>query len=401
MIRPVRPAALGVSSTSIAQTCPAYGVPATLGQWISASGTCPPRPAALAAAAAGDDAGVLAHAAAAVAQYRGDLLPGTYDDWVLKARSELERQCTDLCDLLRAAQARTGDLAGAVDTVRRRIALQPLEEAGYRTLMLLQADLGDRAGAVSTYHHCASVLERELGVIPDPATQQAFQRLMANEDPGGPGRPGLQPDAPRSGLAAARLVGRRRELGQLQDLWRTATAGHPGLALVSGGAGVGKTRLVAEIAELARLHGAVVASSQCFGASGRLALAPVADWLRNPAVQAVTASLDPAWRAEVSRLVPAAGRAERTAGSRSMADAWQRHRFFEGLARGLMVVGRPLLLVLDNMQWCDQETLAFLTFFLALASGTPVLVAGTVRNDTLDQDPDSLTGRSACGPPDW
>jgi DNA-binding SARP family transcriptional activator/tetratricopeptide (TPR) repeat protein len=343
------------------------------------------RQAALAAAASGDDAGVLAHAATAVAQYRGDLLPGAYDDWVLQARSELERQCTDLCDLLCAARTRTGDLAGAVDTARRRIQLKPLEEAGYRTLMLLQADLGDSAGAVSTYHHCASVLERELGVIPDPATRQAFQRLMANS---GPSRPDLQPDAPRSGFAAARLVGRLRELGQLQDLWRTAAAGHPRLALVSGGAGVGKTRLVAELAALARLHGAVVASSQCFGTPGRLALASVADWLRNPSVQAATASLDPAWRAEVNRLVPAAGRAERAAGSRSMADAWQHHRFFEGLARGLMVVGRPLLLVLDNMQWCDQETLAFLTFFLGLASGTPVLVAGTVRNDTLDQNPE-------------
>ena len=64
-----------------------------------------------------------------------------------------------------------------------------------------------------------------------------------------------------------------------------------------------------------------------------------------------------------------------------MADAWQRHRFFEGLARALIAVGRPLLLVLDNMQWCDQETLAFITFFLGLAAGTPVLVAATLRDD--------------------
>src|SRR5208282_2051776 len=71
-----------------------------------------------------------------------------------------------------------------------------------------------------------------------------------------------------------------------------------------------------------------------------------------------------------------------------MADAWQRHRFFEGLARALMAAGRPVLLVLDNMQWCDQETLAFLTFFLGLASDTPVLVAGTLRNDTLGEDPE-------------
>ena len=346
------------------------------------------RRAALAAASSDDDEGILAHAARAIAQYQGDFLPGAYDDWLLEIRSALERQCADLCDLICETRVRTGNLTGAVDAARRRVQLQPLEEAGYRTLMRLQADLGDRAGALSTYHHCASVLERELGVIPDPATRQTFQRLMAHANPAGAKLPTTEPAAGRSGFAAAQLVGRSRELGLLQDLWRTAAAGRPGLALVRGGAGVGKTRLVAEIAEMARLQGAVVASSQCFGTSGRLALAPVADWLRNPAVQSATATLDPAWRAEVGRLVPAGGRGERAAGSRSMADAWRRHRFFEGLARALIAVGRPVLLVLDNMQWCDQETLAFVTFFLGLAPGTPVLVAGTLRDDTLDEDPE-------------
>ena len=346
------------------------------------------REAALAAAAAGDSEGIAAHATAAVDQYQGDLLPGVYDDWLLEARSALQRQCADLCDLLSATRARTGDLTGAVDAARRRIQLQPLEEVGYRTLMLLQADLGDRAGAVSTYHHCASVLERELGVLPDPAIQQAFQRLMARGDPAGISPQAVQPAPGRSGRAGGQLIGRAREYSVLQDLWRAAAGGQPGLALIGGGAGVGKTRLAAELTELARMHGAVVTSSQCFGTSGRLALAPVADWLRSPAVQSAAATLDPAWRAEVGRLVPKEGREERGAGLRAMADAWQRHRFFEGLARALIAVGRPTLLVLDNMQWCDQETLAFLTFFLGLAAGTPVLVAGTLRNDIRDQDPE-------------
>ncbi|MGO8888006.1 MAG: ATP-binding protein [Streptosporangiaceae bacterium] len=346
------------------------------------------RKAALAAAAAGDSEGILAHAACAIAQYRGELLPGMYDDWLLDARAELERQCADLCDLLCETRARRGDLTGAVDAARRRIQLHPLEEAGYRTLMLLQADLGDRAGAVSTYHHCASVLERELGVVPGSATQQALQRLMARVDPAGTGPSATGPAVGRSGFAAAQLVGRSAELGVLQELWRTAAAGHPSLALVCGGAGVGKTRLVAKVAGLARLEGAVVASAQCFGTSGRLALAPVADWVRNPAVQSATATLDPAWRAEVDRLVPSGGRGQRGAGSRAMVDAWQRHRFFEGLARALLAVGRPMLLVLDNMQWCDQETLAFLTFCLGLSASAQILVAGTLRDDNLDDDPE-------------
>ena len=346
------------------------------------------RAAALAAAAADDDDGILRHAGAAVAAYRGDLLPGVYEDWLLEARSQLERQCVDLCDLVGAARARTGDLAGAVDAVRRRVHLQPLEEVGYRTLMELQAELGDRAGAISTYHHCASVLERELGVAPDASTRRAFQRLMAHARPAVRPAAAADPGAGRPGLAAAQLFGRSAELGVLQDAWRAAVAGRPGLVLVRGSAGVGKTRLVTEVAELARLQGAVVANAQCFGTPGRLALAPVADWLRHDAVQSAAVTLDPAWRAEVSRLVPAAGHGGRGTGPRATADAWQRHRFFEGLARALLAVGRPLLLVLDNMQWCDQETLAFITFCLGLADDAQLLVAATLREDHVDEDRD-------------
>jgi DNA-binding SARP family transcriptional activator len=334
------------------------------------------RKAALAAAAAGDDHGILRHGAAAIAAYRGELLPGVYEDWLLEARSQLERQCVETCDLVGAARARAGDLAGAIAVARRRIQLQPLEEAGYRTLMELQADQGDRSGAVSTYHHCASVLERELGVAPDPATRRVFQRLMATAGTGD-GRPGL---------AAVQLFGRGAELSTLQDRWRAAQAGRPGLVLVRGSAGVGKTRLVAEVAETARSQGAVVAMAQCFGTAGRLVLAPVADWLRTDAVQAAVATLHPAWRTEVGRLVPADGHAGRGTGSTAMADAWQRHRFFEGLARALIAVQRPLLLVLDNAQWCDQETLALITRCLGLADQARLLVAATVREDNLGED---------------
>jgi DNA-binding SARP family transcriptional activator/tetratricopeptide (TPR) repeat protein len=329
----------------------------------------------------------LACAERAVAQYRGDFLPGAYDDWLLEIRSALERQCADLCDLIGQLRARTGDLAAAADAARFRIRLQPLEEFGYRTLMQLQADMGDRAGALSTYHHCASVLERELGVLPDAATRNTLQRLMARADAASARPPEPEPATDRPKAAPAELVGRSAELDLLASTWRTAAAGRPSLVLVHGGAGVGKSRLVAALAEIARLQRAVVASTQCFGASGRLALAPVADWLRNPSVQSVTATLEPAWRAEVDRLVPSGeARQEPAVSSRAMVDAWQRHRFFEGLARALTGAGRPTLLILDNIHWCDQETLAFLTFCLGLDPAAPLLIAGTVRDEHSEAD---------------
>jgi DNA-binding SARP family transcriptional activator len=258
------------------------------------------RLAAFAAADSGDDDAVIRHGAEALAQYRGDLLPGVYDDWAAEARTRLERQCVELCDLVGAARGRNGDLTGAVAAARRRIELQPLEETGYRVLMGFLGDMGDRAAAVSTYHHCASVLERELGVAPDEATRAAFRRLMTRDRPAAPG--GDSPPvvtktaqaAGRPGQPRAPLIGRAAELRVLTGVWQAASAGRRGMVLVAGGPGVGKTRLVTEVADLARRQGAVVVATQCFAAPGRLALAPVADWLRDPAVRAAAATVDPA-----------------------------------------------------------------------------------------------------------
>lgn len=341
------------------------------------------RTLARAAARSGDDAGILEHARAAVEEYRGEFLPGGYDDWLLEIRADLETQCVELVDLLREARARTGDLAGAVEAARRRVQLRPWEEVGYRRLMELQGELGDRAGAVSTYHHCASVLERELGIEPDPATRASLNRLLAAAGPATAAPPAPDPaTTTRSGIAAAPLVGRAAELAELASRWDAAATGRPSLVLVRGDPGVGKTRLVTEAAERARLQGAVVAGTRCFGTSGQPALSPVADWLRNGTVRSGVATLEPVWQVEVSRLVPSTtARAEPGTGARAMVDAWQRHRFFEGLARALIGVGRPMLLTLDNLHWCDPETLAFVTFLLGLTTDAPVMVAATVRDE--------------------
>lgn len=350
------------------------------------------RQAAFAAEADGDWTTALACADDAVVGYGGPFLPGTDAGWVHDIRAALEQQFVEICDLICRVRLRVGDPAAAVTAGRRRIRVRPLEEVGYRLLMQLHADMGDRAGAVSTYHHCASVLERELGLDPDQETRQLLQRLLARDRPSaltGSAAAAAGAIEPRRGPAAARLVGRRDELALLDDAWARAAAGPAGMVVVRGESGLGKTRLVAELAGRARKQGAVVATSQCFGTSGQLALAPVADWLRNSAFQAATDRLDPVWRAEVDRLVPGVGG---PAGGRpvprAMVDAWQRHRFFEGMARALAGTDRPTLLVLDNLQWCDVETLTFLTFLVGFPIQDQFLIAATQRDGNADDRPE-------------
>ena len=331
------------------------------------------RAAAVAARRDGDDARAVTHGRLALERYRGSFLPASYDDWVETVRADLERMCVDLCDLVTAACRRTRDLAWGIDAARRRVALQPLEEAGYRTLMELQSLAGERAGAISTYHHCASLLERELGIEPDEVTRRCFATLV---DTAAPGRPHT-----RRRSMDVRVVGRDAELAGLQELWHGDRHGSPLAVLVSGDPGVGKTRLLEELAATARTEGAVVATAQCFGVPGRVPLTPVAEWLGSPDIHAAARALEPVWRTELERLLPAessAGGHPATAAD-PMVDAWQRHRFLEGLRRALLSPRRATLLVLDNVQWCDDETLDLVTLLLNRPCEHPLTVALTSR----------------------
>jgi DNA-binding SARP family transcriptional activator/tetratricopeptide (TPR) repeat protein len=331
----------------------------------------------------GDAAAVAEPAAEGIAAYRGDFLPAVYDEWAVDARDQLRRECVDLCDLLTVTGTDGGDPASALAAARRRVVLAPLEEVGYRSLMRLQLRLGDRGGAISTYHHCASVLERELGVAPDPQTRKLLEQLIGSSETSAGDR--TEPGEPVTRAAASvPLVGRSAPLGRLRHGWEaTVREERPRLVVVRGFAGVGKSRLVAELADQVRRTGGVVAASQCFDTSGRLVLAPVADWLRTPELRTAAQGLDPVWRAEVDRLVPdpSGEPAAPTTGDRAMVDAWQRHRFFEGLARACLAVRRPLLVVLDNLQWCDQETLSWISFLLGFAPDARLMVAATLREE--------------------
>ncbi len=347
--------------------------------------------------ASGEVEAFLLHAGAAIAEYRGDLMPGSYEDWALEHRPPLLRKCIELCDDVVAVLEKSGQISAALDFAYRRVELQPLEEVGYRTLMSLQVARGDRAAAVSTFHRCADVLERELGISPGPETTELVDTLL---DRGGDAahRLGARAETVKS-IAWSGLVARDKELDVLVERWRAAMAGNPAIALVSGEPGVGKSRLLAELATIAASEGAAVATTRCFSQSGRLAFAPVADWVRNSEFRSAAEGLDPLWQEEVARLVPnalrgGAGQQQERIGSRdvpSTVDAWQRHRFFEGLARAVLSPGRPILLVLDDVHWCDQETMDWLVFLLGFVKDERLLVASSTRLDELEHNREVVT----------
>ena len=327
----------------------------------------------------------MTHGSVALEHYGGPLLPGLDDEWLDALRSELEQRCTALCQRLYLAARATGRTDVAMVALDKLLTVDPFNEPAHRALIQLHADSGDRAGAISIYHRLATLLERELGVAPASLTTALVTELL-----GDTGRPGTLGVRDPLAIAEPDLVGRTAELSTLLACWHDASAGHARVLVVHGGAGVGKSRLVSELVRRARGEGTVVGRSICFDTGGRLSLAPVADWLRHSELIAARGRLSPEWIAEVDRLVPAetqsAAQPQRGPGPPTE-DVWQRHRFFEAVARALLAPARPLLLVLDNLQWSDPDTLSFVRFLLNFAPTAPLLVATTVRSGARDLDP--------------
>ncbi|HEV2581441.1 MAG TPA: BTAD domain-containing putative transcriptional regulator, partial [Ktedonobacteraceae bacterium] len=311
--------------------------------------------------------------------YRGELLPGCYDEWILPERDRLRQGHLQVLEqLLRLFEGR-GDHVTAIRYAQRLIGLDPLSEDLYRRLMRLFALNNDRASALRVYHTCVTTLQRELGVEPGQATREAYERLMQQETPT------IQAIVHQSLLAASpTLIGRKREWEDLQDAWHHATTAEPHFVLVTGEAGVGKSRLAEEFLLWASQQGAVTAKARSYAAEGQLSLAPVTDWLRSDGLRSKLRQLDEVWLTEVVRLLPELlAEQPDLPHYEPVTEYGQRQRFFEALARAILVVPQPLLLLIDDLQWCDQETLEWLHFLLRFDPMARLLVVGCAREEEL------------------
>ncbi len=313
----------------------------------------------------------------AVAIYRGDLFPACYDDWIAPERERLrDRWLWALGSLVRVLEEQR-QVDEAIAYAQQLARSDPLDESAARTLMRLFAEKHDRAKALRVYHECSSALSHELGVSPSPATREIYEQLLRMY----PER--SQNGAPRPTPPAARsLVGRQREWMLLQATWREATGRTPRIALISGEAGIGKSRLAEELTAWVKAQGGGIASTRCYPAEGQLSLAPVTNLLRSGSIRPNLERLDPVWLTEVTRLLPELTTENPTLGHpEPITEYGQRQRFFESLARAVLAGRSPLLLVVDDLQWCDQETIEWLHFLLRFEPRARLMLVGTIRAD--------------------
>jgi predicted ATPase/DNA-binding SARP family transcriptional activator len=307
--------------------------------------------------------------------YRGDILPDCSEEWIQPDRERLRQKAIQSLTRLVELHERERAFGDAIGRAQQLLRIDPLNEPAWCVLMRCHAQRGERAVALHLYHQCTALLKQELDAQPGAATRMTYRDILNLGDE----VPATAFVPPRTVVYA--LIGRQAEWPVLLQAWQAAGTGRRQLLLIRGETGIGKTRLAEELVDWCRSKGAGVAATRCYAGEGRLAYAPIAAWLQSEAIWPALVSLDAVWLTDIARLRPEllADRPDVPAPQPQLED-WQRTRFFEALSRAFQI-NAPLLLVLDDLQWSDAETLEWLHFFLRSTGATPCLVVGTLRTE--------------------
>jgi DNA-binding SARP family transcriptional activator len=319
---------------------------------------------------------------AAAALDRGTFLAGfglrdsaAFDDWQQLVGDELEREVGGVLDRLAEVLAARGDHAEAISVARRRLAFDPLHEPAHRRLIGIYAAAGDRSAAMEQYRECVRSLDRELGVRPLDETTALYHSILEGTYAPPAPRPVTAPTPDRDETTP--LVGRDDECERLERAYeRVGPDGR--LVILSGEAGIGKTRLAEEfLASVERVGGRAV-GVRCSREEVDLAYGVVSQLTR----AAVAAAGDPPheswWRAEVSRLLPELGPPPTDTLDSVAAQA----RFYDAIVELVEAAGSgecKAAVFVDDVHWADEASLGLLSYLARRLRGRSVLLVLSLR----------------------
>jgi DNA-binding SARP family transcriptional activator/tetratricopeptide (TPR) repeat protein len=293
--------------------------------------------------------------------------------------------------LARARQAgataglHAGDLAAARAFAEAAAADDPWDEAVCRLLMTIYQASDEPARAIGAFTRLRELLDNELGVEPSPATRDLYVAILREQQQTPPVPPSAIVSMP-IGAGGTRVVGREAELARLHDAWTAASAGRLGLVLLVGEAGIGKTRLAAEMVAAAASTGGTVLHSRCYETERALFLQPVVE-----AVSPALARLAPSelrkvvgdHAAALAALVPAFIPVLHPEPLVRGAVEIERRRSFDAITEviGRLAARSPVLLVLDDLHNAGRATVELLHYLSRQLSTSRVLILATIRRE--------------------
>jgi DNA-binding SARP family transcriptional activator len=334
----------------------------------------------------------------AAARFRGELLEGLdlsdcygFHAWCIAEREAARALRASI--LTTIVDRLADDPERALPYARARLDLDPLAGSAQASVVRILGKLGRAREAEELYRSFEHLVHTRLG---QRASGELERARFAIRHPAASAKKPAAPQAvaetaaataPLARLARSPFVGRERELGLLTEVLDAALSGGGSFCEIAGEAGMGKSRLVEELIHQARLRGARVLVGRCLEGDGSPAFLPFLD------------SLDAALRDEsdLARLVgedaALAARLFPQLASRlsespaPIADATsERYLVFHAVATLLDRIAAPAgaLLVVEDLHWIDQPSLALLRYLSGRLDGMRLLVVATYREEDLD-----------------
>jgi DNA-binding SARP family transcriptional activator len=361
---------------------------------------------------------------ARAARDRGDaaracaLLDDALALWRGGALADLATEPVARAEVARLEELRLGAIEDRIDAVlalgRDREAIAELErltsahprrERLHGLLMLALHRAGRTPEALAVYRDVTERLLDELGLEPGPQLRTLEAQIRSGELDAHPptqsesaadldGKtPILLEDARAAQPAGPPLIGRGDELDAVRSALDETCAGRGSIVLVTGDAGIGKTRFLEEIAALAQAHPSqpAVAWSRCFEAEDAPPFWPWRQILR-AIVEQVTPATVEAMAGDV-RLRPLIARVPEYAARLGVdiGPADDAVRYGDGdrflvfdAATGFLVraaAERPIVVLFDDLHWANAATLQLLAFLASTVASVPLLVVGTYREN--------------------
>lgn len=305
----------------------------------------------------------------------------------------LEEQWLAARERLLRLRLDAGEHAEVVGALQELVAAHPLRERLWALLLQALYRSGRQADALAAYRGVRDRLVAELGAEPGPQLQQLHASILRHELPTAvpvvQERPShLSSRRPVMSWPCRRdlpLVGRSREVAVLDAALARARGGWGQLVLVAGEPGIGKTRLVAELADTVPDDGVQVLAGRCTEGAA-VPYEPFVEALRcdveNTAADRLVARLGRG-AGELARLLPElADQGGWTPASPSLSAELDQHRLFDAvnvwLARASAEA--PLLLVLEDLHAATRPTLSLLGHAMRATPTNPVMIVATYRD---------------------
>ncbi len=332
--------------------------------------------------------------------YRADFLEGDYRDWALLERERLRELYLQTLERLEQLEKAAGHYAKALELALRLARADPLNEPAHREIIRLYLLLGQPEAALRQFELCRQALRQELKAEPEAETLALFEEIGRRAQV-----PPAAEAAPKGSgnLLPAPLVGREADRAALLRSVEGVFDKLGGLVLLEGEAGVGKTRLLQEVAREAEWRGAQALWGHAREARGLKPYAPLAEALQmglSPLrVTQLRQFVEPVWLQAILPLLAPHPALPALEPAPSMSPQQEQARLTEALIRFLESWANitPLVLLLEDLHWADADTLDLLPTLARRLSTRGILMICSYRGEEARARPQVWEALQAVG----